>query len=255
MAFEQFLNGKQHPDRRSKRRTLTYAFSLSLHGAVLALLLVRSFWQVDELEPKGVPITMMTLRVPPPPPPPAPAEKRAAPQPKKVAEVVRPKRDKLVQPVMAKDEPPPTAKEEEAPAAEADGEPGGVEGGVSGGVASATAAPPPPPPAPKPVVDAPVMLPPSIGSGQRLTDLSDPRYRPTLPPSLNRSGMTVWGIYRICVSAAGKVKDVKVIKSADQLVDNSWCEIIHRWEYRPYSIDGRAVPFCHAARIEVRSQL
>jgi hypothetical protein len=99
------------------------------------------------------------------------------------------------------------------------------------------------------------MLPPNIGSGQRLSDLNDPRYRPTLPPTLNRAGMTVWGLFRICVATDGHVNDVKVLRSADQLVDNGWSNIIRRWEYRPYSIDGRAVPFCHAARIEVRATL
>jgi hypothetical protein len=99
------------------------------------------------------------------------------------------------------------------------------------------------------------MLPPTIGSGQRLSDLNDPRYRPSLPPSLNRGGMVVWGLFRICVTTNGRVKDVKILKSADTLVDNSWSEVIARWEYRPYSIEGRPVPFCHAARIEVRAAL
>jgi hypothetical protein len=118
-----------------------------------------------------------------------------------------------------------------------------------------TTAAAPPPPATRPVVEAPpIMLAPNVGSGQRLSDLNDPRFRPTLPPSLNRGGIVVWGLFRICVTATGRVKDVKVLKSADPQVDHGWSEIIQRWEYRPYSIEGRPVAFCHAARIEVRSQ-
>jgi protein TonB len=254
MAFEQFLNQKQDRKNRGKWRVLTYALSLTLHGAVLVGLLVRSFWYVEELEPKAVAITM-AMRIPPPPPPPAPAARKVEAEHPKVA-VVRPKRDKLVQPVEPK--PDPVAKtdepEEAAEAGEVGGVPGGVEGGVAGGVETAAAAPPPPPP-PKPVEMAPIMLPPAIGTGQRLSDLNDPRFRPGLPPALNRNGMVVWGLFRICVATNGRVKEVKVLKSADALVDQTWSQIIARWEYRPYSIEGRPIPFCHAARIEVRAQL
>jgi protein TonB len=252
MAFEQFLNQKQHPDRRKQWRGVTYGLSLSLHGALLVGMMARSFWHVDELQPKGVTITMMTLRVPPPPP--APPERKAPQTKPKVAVVVPQKRDKLVQPAVARVEPPAAKEEHEEPATSDDtGVAGGTEGGIAGGVTTAAA---PPPPAPRPVVEAPpIMLAPNVGSGQRLSDLNDPRFRPTLPPSLNRGGIVVWGLFRICVTATGRVKDVKILKSADALVDHSWSEIIHRWEYRPYSIEGRPVAFCHAARIEVRSQL
>jgi hypothetical protein len=253
MAFEQFLNQKEPPGGRNKWRAITYTFSLSLHGALLLGMLVRGFWHVEELEPKGVPVTMMALRVPPPPP--APPERKMAPKPK-VAAVV-PRREKvLVQPVVAREVPPAAKEEEPAEPSDDTGVAGGQEGGVAGGVTNATVAPPPPPPPARPQVEAPpIMLAPNIGSGQRLSDLNDPRYRPTLPPTLNRGGIIIWGMFRICVTETGRVKDVKILKSADILVDNTWSEIIHRWEYRPYSIAGRPVPFCHAARIEVRSQL
>jgi protein TonB len=256
MAFEQFLNQKKERGGRKTWRALTYSVSLALHGALLLGLLVRSFWHVDELQPKGVVITMMSLRVPPPPPPPAPAaHKNPDPKPRAVA-VVRPKPTTLVQPAdKPKVETAAPPKEEEVASNDDDGVAGGVEGGVSGGVETA-AAPPPPPPPPRPVEVAPVMLPPNIGTGQRLSDvINDSRFRPSLPPALNHDGVVVWGLFRICVASDGKVKDVKILKSADRLVDASWTEIIHRWEYRPYSIDGRPIPFCHAARIEVQARL
>jgi TonB family protein len=98
-----------------------------------------------------------------------------------------------------------------------------------------------------------VLLPPSIGTGQRLSDINDPQYSPRLPPALNRSGMIVWGMFRICVTTDGRVSDVRIVKSADALVDDGWMQTIRRWQYRPYSIEGRAVPFCHAMRIEARA--
>src|SRR3954470_8927978 len=252
MAFEQFLNQGQDRGRGRTRRGLIQAVSLAFHGAIVAVLLVRSFWYVEELSPKGIPVTLMALHPPPPPPPAPPPAKAAAPRPK-VVEVVRPRREQVVQPVT---QPAETPKQDEAEEATASGEQGGTTGGVEGGVAGGveTAAPPPPPP-PKPTEALAIMLPPTIGNGQRLTDLNDPRYRPTLPPQLNRGGMVVWGLFRICVTTSGRVKDVKILKSADALVDNSWTQVIHRWEHRPYSSAGRPVPFCHAARIEVRAAL
>ena len=46
-----------------------------------------------------------------------------------------------------------------------------------------------------------------------------------------------------------------MIKSADNLVDDRWVALIRSWAYKPYSIEGRAVPFCHAMRIEARATL
>src|SRR5882757_7889980 len=94
MAFEQFLTQKQQPGRPTRWRSLTYGLSLSLHGALLMGMAVRSFWHVEELQPKGVAITMMALRLPPPPP--APPERKSPQARPKVAVAVPPKRDKLV---------------------------------------------------------------------------------------------------------------------------------------------------------------
>ena len=65
--------------------------------------------------------------------------------------------------------------------------------------------------------------------------------------------MMVWGVFRICVAANGHVAGVTLIKSADPLVDHDWMAKIRSWQYRPYSVDGRPVPFCHPARIVVKS--
>ena len=124
---------------------------------------------------------------------------------------------------------------------------GGVEGGVAGGVLGRVAPPPP-----RRAVRAGEHR-PNVGAAHRLTDLEDPRYRPTLPAAINRPGMTIWGVFRICVSASGRVSEVTMIKSADPLVDNDWMAKIKTWQYRPYSVDGRPVPFCHPARILVKS--
>jgi hypothetical protein len=92
-----------------------------------------------------------------------------------------------------------------------------------------------------------------MGVSQRISDLSDPRFRPSLPPALNRPGIIVSGLFRICVSVAGQVDDVKILRSADPLVDGDWTAVIRRWQYRPFTLKGRATPFCYPLTLEVQS--
>jgi len=233
MSFELFLQqGKSAP---KKWRRITYSMSIGLHAVLLTIGVVHSFWHVDELSPPVVKVTFLGAVTPPPPPPP-PAKKKSTPtKVKKPVDIVQPKPNQIIQP---KTEPEPEDEPD-------DGVEGGVEGGVAGGVLGGVVGAPPP---------TATLLPPRVGSGQLISDvLNDPRYRPSLPAQLNRAGMVVWGLFKICVSIDGRVTDVKVVKSADALVDGSWIEKIRTWQYRPYSINGRPVPYCYPMRLEVRS--
>jgi hypothetical protein len=111
------------------------------------------------------------------------------------------------------------------------------------------AAPAPPgPPAPS---DGPV----TIKSGKRLTELGQPAVTPSLPTPLNRGGVTVWGMYRVCVSAAGEVTSVRVDRSAlPGGLDAEWIAKMERWRYQPYEVNGRPVPFCSPVRLQVQGK-
>jgi protein TonB len=136
--------------------------------------------------------------------------------------------------------------------------------------------PPPPPPAPAPPAAAepaaaavggltvapggPVLravqptLPRKQAMALLISDVqNDPRYKPTLPPALNKDGMIVKGLFRICVDREGRVFRVEVVKSADRLVDQAWVEKLRTWQYRPYLIDGRPVPFCYPLHLAVQA--
>ena len=107
------------------------------------------------------------------------------------------------------------------------------------------------PPAPQ----APDAGPKTIVTGARLSDINAPAHKPTLPKEINRAGIVVWGLYRICVNTEGNVHAVSVIKNAlPGGMDGHWIARMETWKYAPYQVDGRPVPFCHPARIEVRSQ-
>jgi hypothetical protein len=252
MAFEAFLTQRVARARPTLWRRVTVVLSLGLHGALLLAAAVYSFWRVDEVMPPAVAVTFAGgwVAAPPPPSRPPPVHHELPRVRSKVAKP-DPAVPALVQPSEPPNDRPPPPSSDLAD----DGEPGTQQGAPAGmlgdtGIAAlATMVPPPPPRAPE---IKPVTLPPSIGSGQRITDINDPRFRPSLPGPLNRAGVMLWGLFRICVGADGDVTNVKVLKTAEPTVDGEWARVIQTWQYRPYSIDGRPTPFCHTMRLEVR---
>ena len=67
--------------------------------------------------------------------------------------------------------------------------------------------------------------------------------------------MTLFAMVKICVNADGSVKDVKLIKSADPTLDPEIMgKIQSTWRYKPYTVDGRPVPFCYALRYEISAR-
>jgi hypothetical protein len=254
MAFEAFLTQKRDRRRSTLWRQVTVVLSLGLHGVLLVAAGVYSFWRVDEVPPPAVTVTFLGgARAPAPPPPERAPVRREPPKPKVTAEKAeQPRIPALEQPHgPTNDKPPPPSSEvpnDVAVPGTQEGAPAGLLGD-SGVAAVATVAAHRRPPAPE---VRPVTLPPSIGSAQRLTDINDPRFRPSLPAPLNRAGVMLWGLFRVCVGPDGNVTTVAVLKTAEPTVDRDWAHVIQTWQYRPYTIDGRPTPFCHTMRLEVR---
>jgi TonB family protein len=91
-----------------------------------------------------------------------------------------------------------------------------------------------------------------VGASQRLADLNDEQYRPRLPADLIPAGAIRAAELDVCVSAAGQVTSVAVTQSSGhKAIDDAWVAATKTWPYRPYSVDGRAVPFCHPVRAEI----
>jgi protein TonB len=234
MAFESFLT--QDKQKPKKGRRITYTLSTALHGALLVAGVIWSFWHVDELSPPNVQVTFMSATAPPPPPPPPPKKKTITKTKVVPREIVQPKPNQIIQP---KEQP----KEEEEPD---DGVEGGVEGGVAGGVVGGIGAAPPP--------AAPKFLPPTVAKGQLAIDPSVAPYKPTLPPALAKAGMTLWAMVKLCVKQDGNVDEVKILKGADPSLDPLIIVAMKNWRYRPYSVDGRPVPFCTNVRYEITAK-
>jgi protein TonB len=234
MAFEAFLT--QEKQKPKKGRRITYTLSLTLHGALLFVGVIYSFWHVDELSPPNVQVTFMSATAPPPPPPPPPKRKNVTKVKPHPTEIVQPKPNQIIQP---KEQP----KEEEEPD---DGVEGGVEGGVAGGVIGGMGQAPPP--------VAPKFLPPNVAKGQLAIDPQQDQYRAKMPPALAKAGMTLWAMLKVCVKQDGNVDEVKILKGADPTLDPNIIGVIRTWRYKPYTVDGRPVPFCTNVRYEISAR-
>lgn len=58
----------------------------------------------------------------------------------------------------------------------------------------------------------------------------------------------------ICVSAAGSVSSVAVVRRSIRLIDDQFEEIIPRWRFHPYLVDGRPSPFCYRLNYRVSTK-
>ncbi len=92
-----------------------------------------------------------------------------------------------------------------------------------------------------------------LGKAQLMIDFNADEYRVKLPPSLARAEMKLSAVVRMCVSAQGKVVDVKLLKSADPAIDPQISAVLGKWRYKPLLVDGRAVPFCYVLQYEIAS--
>jgi protein TonB len=233
MAFESFLTQEKQKPKRGRR--ITYLVSLLLHGALLVVGVIYSFWHVDELSPPNVQVTFMMAQTPPPPPPPPPKKKNTPKVVTKPTVITQPRANQIVQP---KEVP----KEEE----EDDGQEGGVEGGVAGGVVGSVPSEAPAGP--------PRFLPPNVARGNLLIDPQADAYRVKLPPALSKAGMILWAMVKLCANKEGHVDDVKIIKGADPTVDPNIISTLKTWRFKPAVVDGRPVPFCTTYRYEIAAR-
>jgi hypothetical protein len=89
------------------------------------------------------------------------------------------------------------------------------------------------------------------GHGLLAIDPQDKPFRALVPPRYVSCGELV-STLRICVSEAGAVSDMQILRPSLPIVDVQLAQVIPRWRYRPYFLQGRATPFCYVLRYRVR---
>jgi protein TonB len=172
---------------------------------------------------------------PPPPPAPAPAQSTKKIEPRTAAPTV----GQFVAPVEA-----PAAVTPEPAGQETFGIEGGVEGGVPGGVVGGVVgglpdAPPPPPPPPPPAAPkGPVRV-----GGQIQMPTLIRRVEPAYPPMAVSARLQGVVILEAIVDEEGTVKEVKVLRSVNTLLDREALTAVRQWRYAPVVLNGTRVPF------------
>jgi protein TonB len=234
--FDNYVGAKLA--RRSKWVSVVLAISIVAHAGVGGALVVHSFWAIEKLDP---PDTELALGAPPPPPPPPPA---GSSKPKtEVKKTVR-KVKETVQPDPTK-KPEPQEKESEDEGVEggveggvAGGVVGGVLGGVEGGVLGGVGEQPQ-------KVEEPKIVPQVALEAQRVSGEKDIQPPNDVATTISRSGKGVVGVVKMCLSSGGSVQKLSVLKSTGYpAYDAKIKSKMHEWRYRPFMVNGKAVPVC-----------
>lgn len=218
--------------------------SSALHLIGLAVIVALPLLFVKQMLPE-VPtmmafVTSMPEAAPPPPPPPPPPPAGA----QKPSATVTP--TTVPDPAAAPVEAPPAVTPEPAVAPPDPGVAGGVEGGVPEGVLGGVvgglpdAPPPPPPPPPPPAPERPAG-PIRIG-GQVEPPSLIRRVEPEYPMHAALAGVQGVVILEATVSADGRVKDVRVLRSVPML-ERAAVDAVRQWRYSPVVLNGQKVPF------------
>jgi protein TonB len=215
------------------------------HIALFLSMWIKTIWDIEQLDR---PKTSIDLAVAPPPPPPPPPPKGGA-KPHDVQ--ITPKKIKvkdIVQPVKIEKQEVKEVEDKGDP----NGEEGGVEGGVVGGVVGGDingvmGAPPPPPPPPPPA--PPQNVPPTMLEGSRIAGEKQIVPDEVTKTEIMRSGKDrVIGSFKLCLTVGGAIQSVNMLKSTGfPSYDNRILSTIRgSWRYKPYNVNGKAVPVCTA---------
>lgn len=219
-------------------------------GGAIALI-VYSFWSIEKLKPRYVPISFISTaaaQTPAPPPPPPPlgggqvTKVKPDRKPRMPKEITQPTQ---VERKIIEEE---TDGETGDPEGEVGGEPGGQPGGqfggildgIPGGIPGGTGNAPVTPPEKPPVV-APAMIEGSRIAGNSQIQLPEPTKQIMSAQGIRETSAAV----KMCLTADGVPSTLAFQKrtgfaDADQKIERE----MKTWRYRPYRVAGKAVPVC-----------
>jgi periplasmic protein TonB len=212
-----------------------------LHVGFIGGSWASSIWSIERLDrPKGASFDIAIAPAPPPPPPPPPGGQKPQTEIK-----VKPK--KTVKEVVQLTK---VEKQERAPelTGSTDGVVGGEVGGVSDGVVGGDVTAPPPPPPPPPPPAPPQNVPPTLLEGSRIAGDKNIIPNDVTKTEIQRSGKDkIVGSYKLCITVDGGISSITQLKSTGfAAYDNKIQAEMRNWRYKPYLVNGRAVPVCTA---------
>src|SRR5262249_45099980 len=119
--------------------------------------------------------------------------------------------------------------------------------GEENGVQGAPPAPPPPPPPPPPP-QPPQAVAPQLLEGQRIAGEKQMVPDDVPKTEIQRSGKDkIVGSFKLCITAGGDISTISQLKSTGfSAYDSKIQREMRSWRYRPYEVNGKAVPVCTA---------
>jgi outer membrane biosynthesis protein TonB len=231
--------------RKPNRRWLV-AVSLVVHATLVAVFTIATLWHVDRLSAERRTVSISQVE-PMPEPSGSPS---TAPKVEFTHKEVKHVVTTPVQPVEVPKETPPAAPADTIGNGSGNGSGDGSGSGTGSGSGSATGTCADPPCGDAPPQDkhddVERVISPTILTGLRIS--GDPQIHPpeVVKVAIQRDGVDrVTGTFKLCVSASGQVASITPIKSTTYAgYDKRLVEGMRTWRYRPYVIDGRAVPVC-----------
>jgi protein TonB len=250
--FDRFVGARA--EGRKRPRGLTLLISTGAHAGLFAGLVLWSFWKVEKVHAKSVPVTFAQALAPPAPPPPPPAPpKPAPPKPAPARPMAKRAPDPLRAPVATPEpqpEPEPqvgSTTDEPSGPSETPGASGGAVGstGDVGDRPDAAVTDVPPPKVPIVAIEA-----------QRVAGNRDIRLPDAVKVALIARGQTqVTAAVKLCLDARGTPDRVQVLGSTGfEAADAHIRDEIGAWRYRPYRVNGQAVPVCTAVTLRYQIQ-
>jgi periplasmic protein TonB len=222
---------------RNGKRGVRYRFfpaALAVHAALLLAVLGASLWSVDEPPEPPVPITWVSTGPPAAARLPRAAAQRPAARPRSVGRaVVAPTDvpDRLpvlsTLPEPAEDLEPAGSGSSGAPS-DGEGNGSGTVGDVEGGTGRNTG---------EPGAGEPILTPGGDVQAPVLLRRVDPVY----PEAARKARLEGDVVLEAVITSRGEIEEVRVVKSGGFLLDASAKEAVERWNYRPATLNGRAV--------------
>jgi protein TonB len=231
--FDTAIPHRMHsPGRERRGRYLPVA--IATHVAAVALGMGAALWSEDELPEPSVPIIF--VRTGSAPPPAGTPQARGAPGGRRARAFVaarpipRPRPEgpapATAEPQNAGPELPPDAPDGGEPGPP--GVPGGVPGVPSGGMGVDS------------LVDLSGENPLPPGADVHAPELVS-RIEPIYPDAARRARLEGLVVLDAIIATSGEIEDVRVMRSANALLDSAAEDAVRRWRYRPATWNGRAV--------------
>jgi len=248
MPFEMVLQGS--PSVPRLRQASVFTVTVAFHAALLCALIVRSAWQVDELESPMISIPLHQIQLPK-----RDTASGGAKDCNRGTRTNRPKREPrltanetkaVVTPPVA---PPPEDADDGNDNAGVQADRGNGSDGPTGlgdgkddvdGVDFAV-----------PVTAAmePVIRPPTVVAN---SCVHCPQ--PHVPPALLSVAGNLRFMAKLCINTQGNVDKITVMRGLSEAVTSDIVATLSAWRYQPYAVNGNPVPFCFVASFLFKSE-